>query len=383
MSELVLSARGTTCASFETGDELDRRSKTDHVDGDAHGSDATSLRRRALGAVALPALAVLVALVGLFLVQRSRASADAAVRHASDVRLAAERVLRLLVDSESGVRGYAATGERRFLEPEERARVELPGALGRLRALVRGEPVQEDLVGELARLSGRELDELDDLRTAATAADGVARAAGVLDAAQHGKETMDALRRTIARLERVEQVEQEKRLGQRRRLDRLVTAATVGAGGMGVLAGIGLAYMVARGESALRQSERRRAATSLSTSEARRRYNELVLASADAGIFTLDHDGRCTSVNRFAAEMLGYGVADLLGVDLHAAIHHHRPDGSLYPHNECPIVGASSSGEPVRVGTECFWRRDGSRLAVEYSVQPLNDNGQSRGRSSP
>lgn len=183
-----------------------------------------------------------------------------------------------------------------------------------------GEAAQEALAAELSALVLTELDALDELRTTAATAAGVIRPGAMLDAAKRGKETMDAIRRTIARLEGVEQAEQQARLEDRRRLDRLVTAATVGAGAIGVLAGIGLAFVV-------------------------------------------------------AAEMLGYGPGDLLGADLHATTHYHRSDGSPYPREQCPIVGASASGKPVRMGAECFWRRDGSPVAVEYSVRPLADDG--------
>lgn len=77
--------------------------------------------------------------------------------------------------------------------------------------------------------------------------------------------------------------------------------------------------------------------------------------------------------------MLGYTVDELIGVQLHNQVHHHRANGSLYPLEECPIYRAARSGQSAASESETFWRKDGFPLSVEYSTSPIIVNGEHRG----
>lgn len=113
------------------------------------------------------------------------------------------------------------------------------------------------------------------------------------------------------------------------------------------------------------------AETAEAESRAARSHLELLLASTGEGIYGIDREGRCTFLNRAGERMLGCTAADALGQNMHALIHHHRPDGSPYPESECPIAGALRTGPGVRIQDEVLWRRDGTSFAAEYSWHPL------------
>src|SRR3712207_6582847 len=81
--------------------------------------------------------------------------------------------------------------------------------------------------------------------------------------------------------------------------------------------------------------------------------------------------GRCTFINRAAAEMLGYRVDDVLGQNVHALIHHTHPDGSPYPAEDCPIYRSFRVGKSCRVDDEVLWRQDGTAFPAEYASCPL------------
>jgi PAS domain S-box-containing protein len=87
----------------------------------------------------------------------------------------------------------------------------------------------------------------------------------------------------------------------------------------------------------------------------------------------------CTSANPAAAKMLGYDVSELMGQCVHDLIHHSHPDGSRYAIHDCRMQVAVDARRADRVEQEVFWRRDGSRLPVEYLVSPLVEGGQPRG----
>ena len=103
------------------------------------------------------------------------------------------------------------------------------------------------------------------------------------------------------------------------------------------------------------------------------------MESTGEGIFALDSQGLCVFANAPARRMLGYEPEDVLGADLHALIHHTRPDGSSYPEEECPVRRVVQTGEGVRVDDEVFWTKDGSPLPVEYSSRPIVEEGRISG----
>jgi PAS domain S-box-containing protein len=92
---------------------------------------------------------------------------------------------------------------------------------------------------------------------------------------------------------------------------------------------------------------------------------------ADA-IYAVDPDGRVQFVNRAGLEMLGYDdEAQLLGRPSHATIHHHRPDGTPFPEDECPLLAPRRTGEVVRIEEDWFIRADGAFVPVAYSSAPV------------
>jgi PAS domain S-box-containing protein len=105
----------------------------------------------------------------------------------------------------------------------------------------------------------------------------------------------------------------------------------------------------------------------------------LLLESTGEGIFGVDMDGRCTFVNRAAAQMLGRRTEDVLGRNMHELMHHSHADGSHYPEADCPIYNAFRQGLPCRIDGEVLWRADGSHFPAEYSSHPVVEGGQVRG----
>ena len=105
------------------------------------------------------------------------------------------------------------------------------------------------------------------------------------------------------------------------------------------------------------------------------RQMSLLLESTGEGIYGIDLKGCCTFINSAAAKMTGYDPEDLLGRNMHAMIHHHRPDGTPYPENDCPIFEAFKTGQGARVDNEVLWRRDGASFPASYSSHPIIDEG--------
>jgi PAS domain S-box-containing protein len=110
----------------------------------------TALFRRTLArAIALPVF-LLIMLVLIFLWQLN-SLLDAAdwVDHADQVIAQTHTIQTLLIDQETGLRGYVITGEQDFLDPYRQSQLSIVPTLGALSGLVSDTPTQLDLIGAL------------------------------------------------------------------------------------------------------------------------------------------------------------------------------------------------------------------------------------------
>lgn len=118
------------------------------------------------------------------------------------------------------------------------------------------------------------------------------------------------------------------------------------------------------------------AAVRASGLEAERRHHERrALDAAGDGLALLDASGRLTYANRSFAALLGTTPAELVGKDLHEVAHHTRPDGSAYPREECPVVQACATGDPLDTHRQLMFRADGTPVQLSATVRPVPADG--------
>ena len=110
-----------------------------------------TLARRMTLAAAAVAVLVGAAFAALLLAISAQRSATAQEAHSKDVTAATLRLEKLVVDLETGIRGWTLTVDRRFLEPYTAARRELPARLASLRRLVADDPQARARTDELAK----------------------------------------------------------------------------------------------------------------------------------------------------------------------------------------------------------------------------------------
>lgn len=108
------------------------------------------------------------------------------------------------------------------------------------------------------------------------------------------------------------------------------------------------------------------------------RRHQVLDAAADA-IYGLGSDGVCLFANKAAALLFDLRLEDLVGSDVHALIHHSRPDGTPLDSEDCPIRQALQSKRAGSVDQDVFWRRDGTPVWVAYSVVPVMEAGEGYG----
>lgn len=112
---------------------------------------------------------------------------------------------------------------------------------------------------------------------------------------------------------------------------------------------------------------------------ARREIDALLEATGD-GVLGIDLEGRCISLNRLGAELLGYTDREIRGRDFHETLHHTRPDGTPRPRERSPILEALREGGRARSESDdVLWRRDGSSFPARWTLQPMLDGREIRG----
>ena len=105
------------------------------------------------------------------------------------------------------------------------------------------------------------------------------------------------------------------------------------------------------------------------------RHVRLLLESTGEGIYGVDADGKCTFINKAGAEMLGYAPDEVIGQDIHD-LFHHKPSARIQEEREqCALYSAFLWGEAIRVNDDVFWRKDGSPIPIEYSSNPVPEEG--------
>jgi len=109
------------------------------------------------------------------------------------------------------------------------------------------------------------------------------------------------------------------------------------------------------------------------------RQRELILEAVGDGIFGIDLEGRITFINEAGAHMLGFAALEMTGRDMQSLISHSSADGALYSKSTNPILQAMRRSESIRMRDERFFRKDGSAVPIEYSANPLMEDGRISG----
>jgi signal transduction histidine kinase len=140
------------------------------------------------------------AVVLLAIADLRRAQQDAS--HSQQVLTASSGLERLLLDLETGERGFILTRQQAYLAPWLDARAQFPARARALRDLVAGEPVQEQLASRIAADETSYIrDYSSPLVNAARRGDGLARS---IASVAEGQRRVDAMRGSFERLIAVE-----------------------------------------------------------------------------------------------------------------------------------------------------------------------------------
>ncbi len=359
-----------------------------------------SLAIKGLVVVALPLAILIAALTLLFLASRAEAVAEDDVRLAFAIQRDTHQVHALLAEAAGGVRGYLLTKQDRFLDPYEKAEIELPKTLDRLDRSIRDRTVRERFE-RVITLSEQKREGLSGLLMIARDEALSSDKAVVQSALAANKDVLDQLRREI---DLIQQLESNLLEIRRQRVDDVREAylALTGVSGLiGLLGSLVAVYLFSTGivkrvqrlEGNAQRLEQglaleafpqdqdeigslanrlERASDLLRAREqalrdGEERFRLVIEGVRDYGIFALDPSGYVTSWNTGAERIKGWPAEEILGQ------HFSR----FYPEETRSHLPATILATAAKEGTaeDEGWRlrKDGGRFWANVVVTALRD----------
>jgi signal transduction histidine kinase len=209
--------------------------------GSLTGIRGSTLMRKGLVLIVVPVAFQLLLLAAIAAQHRVEMRDRALDTQQKEVRTSAMRILTLLVDVETGIRGYAITGKPLFVEPSTKAVAELPANFQRLRELA---PSREG-VARLEALS-RPVLAFNDNNRWQIASGHRDLAIAAIDA-QVGKKFMDSFRAGVADFLRDQEKVEREHEAEWRRSEKIATALLWTGFLLNVILAAGVAMTFSRG----------------------------------------------------------------------------------------------------------------------------------------
>jgi PAS domain S-box-containing protein len=274
------------------------------------------------------------------------------VDHTSQVLDRSGHLLNLMIDMESGTRGYIATGDESFLQPY-------------LEAEKRLDPEYQALYGMMADNLPQQ-QRLKEIHAGYVEWEGYAsgiialRRAGKADPTlyenQQGKRRMDALREQISEFQNVEAGLRVERVQAAHVRWIVMVTSFLGLGlGVAVFLAMFTRYHVEQLGTKLLQSEERWTAT---------------LGSIGEAVIATDSEGRITFLNPIAAALTGFPSEEALNQPIGNVLRLINEKSGMTADNE--VLRVLKEKQVLSVANHVdLVTRDGREIAVEHSAAPI------------
>jgi PAS domain S-box-containing protein len=330
-------------------------------------------QRILLQTIVLPILLLLV-LAGVLIWQiEITLSAQRWIDHSDQVTAQVHELERLIVDRETGLRGFQLTGSEKMLAPFDAAGTRIGAQFDEVRQLVADNPEQltrlaqtrdryQLWLGFAQAVLALPFDQTHDL-----------------DLNLSGKQLMDNIRQsTTAMLEAEDVLRTQRSARAQRRVKHMLTNVLLASLGVGVV----LSYFLwsrlhlvsAVFRTALQDSEQK--AADLFSS---RQWFETTLESIGDGVIACDAEGRIEFINAVARTMTGWTQQDAKGLPLEQVFHIVNEETRQIVEN--PVAKVKRLNSVVGLANHTLLiAKNGTEMVLDDSAAPIRDqSGEMRG----
>jgi PAS domain S-box-containing protein len=319
-----------------------------------------SLSYRGAAIVTIPALCLL-ATMGAWLWSRGESNSIRIKVANSEERIAnTKELLVVMLNAETGVRGYLVSGDPEFLEPNQAAQNSLPIAISKLKQSIGNDSKQ---LAQLDSIRSR-ISSIQKLMAELQITSSIPARSRLL---KQGKQEMDALRQAINTAQSIEQVALDRQQANLGDLQNLIQSLQQLFTVTGIMSTVGGIYLFQLLERELRQRE--------AEIQTRDSTIETLTTNIIDGVLVLDRLGQIETVNPALMEMFGYTAVDLLKCPLMrlfaTAI---APKSQPLPELVAWLKQQPKLGQTWQITA---YRQDGTSFPIELSLSEIHQEHQS------
>ncbi|MEG3840126.1 PAS domain S-box protein [Microcoleus sp. herbarium14] len=321
------------------------------------------IRQRGTVIVAIPAICLFASLIAIAGLRDSTVQVRRRIDTNKAILQETNRLLKTVVDAETGIRGYGLTKRREFLEPYLEAKKSLPPLLAKLKVMVRENQRQDRQFEDIKKSTEQQIIFLQNTLKLLESSEKIVQSPARIQVFAQGKLKMDNLREKIdAFVEVSEGYQNALEVEMRELIDltNVVQVAGLLVGGLGAAASW---YLFESLEQELRKRE-------AGLQESKTRIQAVVDNAAD-GIITLDERGNIESFNAAAERIFGEKTDRAIGSNLRRLIAQPPPDTSTGDYSiEYFVLNPNAKLKTYQQETVGV-RSDGTKFPMELALSEM------------
>ncbi|MEG4203663.1 PAS domain S-box protein [Microcoleus sp. Pol7_A1] len=273
------------------------------------------------------------------------------------------RLLTIVVDAETGIRGYGLTKRREFISPYLEAKKSLPLLLAKLEVMVRDNQLQAQRFAEIKQSTEQQINFLQNTLNKLDSSATRVQSPETIQVFVQGKLKMDRLREKINAFADAREAYQKSLEGQIRELIDCINFVQLAGLVFGCL-GAGASWYLF--DSLEKELSKRQAGLE----ESKSRIQAVVDNAAD-GIITLDAQGNIESFNKAAEKIFGEKADRIIGSNLRRLIAQPEPDSSAGDYSiEYFVLNPDTKLKTYQQETVGL-RSDGTKFPMELAVSEM------------
>ncbi|XZN89255.1 MAG: PAS domain S-box protein [Microcoleus sp.] len=278
------------------------------------------IRQRGTVIVAIPVICLFASLIVIAGLRNRAIQTRKELDSNKEILQQTNRLLKTVVDAETGLRGYGLTKRRAFLSPYFEAKKTLPEQLSELKNLTKKNSIQSQRFAEIKKITEQQIDFLEQTLNQIDNSDIKPQSPEITQAFTEGKFKMDRLREKIDAFTDTGEAYKNLLNPKMQQLVGLINSVQFTALAVGFFGATASWYLFDSLDKELNQRES-------SLQESKTRIQAVVDRAAD-GIITLDETGTIESFNAAAERIFGWSADRIIGSNLRKLIAKPQPDKS-------------------------------------------------------